>query len=165
MNALLGTSLDVVEDYYAAESEPIRICADVSRVETLAIFNDKYLLDNSLLKFIRGIRSGAKAGLVDVNLELLEVPYQLEATASQEENGGKNSAVKPTFPKAREIYYNPEPRGYLETDENATLTFPSVLREKYRPLFIEKVLEPLRRGGRYLLGRVLQYRSGRHLGL
>ena len=212
-------------------SEPIRICADVSRVETLAIFNDKYLLDNSLLKFIRGIRpggylvvntvnsreellekavpevrellaggtfnlvlldasgaaqqqlkrnlpgtpilgainriiellppddfreafrqelarkfSGAKAGLVDVNLELLEVPYQLEAAASQAGNGGKNAVEKTKPPKAREIYYNPEPRGYLETDENATLTFPSVLGEKYRPLFIEKVLEPLHRG-------------------
>ena len=213
-------------------AQPIRICSDVSRVETLAVFNDKYLLDNSLLKFIRGIRpggylvvntvnsreeliekavsevrdllaggtfnlvlldatgaaqqqlkrnlpgtpilgainriiellppdafreafrhelagkfSGAKAGLVDINLELLEVPYQLSAaTVGQTGDGDRNTEGKIIAPKAKEIYYNPELRGYLETDEDATLTFPSVLGDKYRPLFIEKVLKPLRQG-------------------
>ncbi|MCK4379014.1 MAG: 2-oxoacid:acceptor oxidoreductase family protein, partial [Deltaproteobacteria bacterium] len=212
-------------------AEPIRICSDVSRVETLAVFNDKYLLDNSLLKFIRGIRSGgylvvntvnsreeliekavpevrdllaggtfnlvlldasgaaqqqlkrnlpgtpilgainriiellppdafreafrhelagkfsgAKAGLVDINLELLEVPYQLSAATGSQTDDGGSTAEKVMVTKAREIYYDPELRGYLESDEDATLTFPSVLGDKYRPLFIEKVLKPLRQG-------------------
>ncbi len=212
-------------------SEPIRICSDVSRVETLAVFNDKYLLDNSLLKFIRGICpggylvvntinsreellekaipevreligggtfnlvlldasgaarqqlkrnlpgtpilgainrviellppddfreafrqelagkfSGAKAGLVDINLELLEVPYQLSAVTDCRTDDGGSTAEKATAPKAKEIYYEPESQGYLESDEYATMTFPSVLGDKYRPLFIEKVLKPLSQG-------------------
>ncbi len=37
---------------------PIRNCSNVTKTEILAIFNDKYLLDNSLLPYIKGIKNG-----------------------------------------------------------------------------------------------------------
>ena len=37
--------------------EPIRNCSNVDSFDILSIFNDKYLLDNSLLKFINGIKN------------------------------------------------------------------------------------------------------------
>ncbi|HDS15932.1 MAG TPA: 4Fe-4S dicluster domain-containing protein [Proteobacteria bacterium] len=221
MNARVGTA-------------PIRNCSDVSKVETLAVFNDKYLLDDSLLGFIRGIKAGGylvvntcksfaelqaqasvevrrllagaafnvvlldatgaslarlkrnlpgtpilgainriiellpgksfieafrkelaskftgpKAVLVDVNLELLEVPYELipaaRGKAARAVSGIEKAVEK--VPPAKKIYYDPPlSRGYHENDEHATLTFPSVLGDKYRPLFIETVLRPLQRG-------------------
>ncbi|RLB66556.1 MAG: hypothetical protein DRH03_12065, partial [Deltaproteobacteria bacterium] len=218
-------------------TEPIRNCSDVSKMETLAVFNDKYLLDNSLLGFIKGVKpggylvvntikseielarqatpevqellakaafnlvlldatgaslaqlkrnlpgtpilgainrivellpvkefneafrselatkfSGPKAGLVDINMELLEVPYELipakvssiKTDVATDEISGRPAVVEPVVKK---IYYDPPlTRGYHRDDENATLTFPSVLGDKYRPLFIEKVLEPLQKG-------------------
>jgi pyruvate-ferredoxin/flavodoxin oxidoreductase len=36
--------------------EPIRNCSNVDSFDILSVFNDKYLLDNSLLKFIKGIK-------------------------------------------------------------------------------------------------------------
>ncbi len=218
-------------------TEPIRNCSDVSKVETLAVFNDKYLLDNSLLKFIKGVKAGGylvvntvksydelkslatpevrgllekaafslvlldatgasvkllkrnlpgtpilgainriiellpgdefnkafrselagkfkgqKAKLVDINMELLEVPYELVkarksaslSSVAEAGAGGNGTAVKPLVKK---IYYDPPvSRGYDESDEDAVITFPSVLGDKYRPLFIEKVLKPIQRG-------------------
>ncbi len=38
--------------------EPIRNCSNVDSFDILAVFNDKYLLDNSLLQFIKGIKNG-----------------------------------------------------------------------------------------------------------
>jgi pyruvate-ferredoxin/flavodoxin oxidoreductase len=213
--------------------QPIRICSDVSRVETLAIFNDKYLLSNSLYKFIKGIKpggdlivntvksaeelkeqatpeirellenaafnlvlldatgasrehlkrnlpgtpilgvinriinllpeaefkeafkseltskfKGSKAALVEVNLGLLEVPYQLIPAPVQKVAGEeKKGAEVRQEPVKKPIHYTPKfARSYLEDDENAALTFPSVLGEEYRPLFIDRVLKPLQKG-------------------
>ena len=213
--------------------QPIRICSDVSRVKTLAIFNDKYLLSNSLYKFIKGIKpggdlivntvksaeelkeqatpeirellenaafnlvlldatgasrehlkrnlpgtpilgvinriinllpeaefkeafkseltskfKGSKAALVEVNLGLLEVPYQLIPAPVQKVAGEeKKSAEVRQEPAKKPIHYTPKfSRSYLEDDENAALTFPSVLGEEYRPLFIDRVLKPLQKG-------------------
>ncbi|MBN2809775.1 MAG: 2-oxoacid:acceptor oxidoreductase family protein, partial [Deltaproteobacteria bacterium] len=217
-------------------TRPIRNCSDVSKMETLAVFNDKYLLDNSLLGFLKGVKaggylvvntvkseadlsrqatpevrallekavfnlvlldasgaslaqlkrnlpgtpilgainrivellpaqdfksafrseltskfSGAKAAMVDVNMELLEVPYELVPA----KNGALPVAkAQPAAvgaataePVRKRIYYDPpHSRGYHPDDEHASLTFPSVLGDKYRPLFIEKVLEPLQKG-------------------
>ncbi len=212
-------------------SEPIRICSDVSKVETLAVFNDKYMLDNSLLKFIKGIKpggylivntvksenelqqqaspevreqlekrgfnlvlldatgasrellkrnlpgtpilgainriiellpkdefmkafrdelagkfKGGKAKLVDINLKLLEVPYELIPARQQKEREKNASGSETKTPISLKINYDPPAQGYSEDDENAVLTFPSVQGEKYRPLFVEKVLKPLQKG-------------------
>ncbi|MEA3334061.1 MAG: 2-oxoacid:acceptor oxidoreductase family protein [Pseudomonadota bacterium] len=218
-------------------TQAIRNCSDVSKMETLAVFNDKYLLDNSLLGLIKGVKSGGylvvntvksfaelvlhatsevrvllekavfnlvlldatgaslaqlkrnlpgtpilgainriiellpvkafneafrselaskftgqKAALVDINMELLEVPYELipaqaDSTAT---SGAEVETVKSPVAAgdlAKKIYYDPPlSRGYHKDDEFATLTFPSVLGENYRPLFIEKVLDPLQKG-------------------
>ncbi len=218
-------------------TQPIRNCSDVSKMETLAVFNDKYLLDNSLLGFIKGVKSGGylvvntvknvddlksqatpdvrvllenaafnlvlldatgaslaqlkrnlpgtpilgainriiellpaddfnaafrselaskfsgqKAALVDINMELLEVPYELipaKGGSSRTENPSVEAgkAQTGTEPVVKKIYYDPPlSRGYNKDDEHATLTFPAVLGDKYRSLFIEKVLEPLQKG-------------------
>ncbi len=219
-------------------TKPIRNCSDVRKVETLAVFNDKYLLDYSLLGFIKGIKadgylivntvksydelkrlatvevrelienasfnlvlldatgasvsllkrnlpgtpilgainriiellpkdkfneafrselagkfSGQKAKLVDINMELLEVPYELIGVQKSSNKGvaaksaAVNTASSESQPLVKKIYYDPPAsRGYDESDENATITFPSVLGDKYRPLFIEKVLKPMQKG-------------------
>ena len=218
-------------------TKPIRICSDVSKVETLAVFNDKYLLDNSLMNFIKGVKaggylllntvksydevklqatvevrellenasfnlvlldatgasvaqlkrnlpgtpilgainriiellpgaefnkafrselagkfSGHKAKLVDINMELLEVPYEIiEVQVVADKNSRKpadsDSSSDERQPLIKKIYYDPPvSRGYSKSDENAALTFPSVLGDEYRPLFIEKVLKPIQRG-------------------
>ncbi|MCK5915930.1 MAG: 2-oxoacid:acceptor oxidoreductase family protein, partial [Deltaproteobacteria bacterium] len=219
-------------------TQPIRICSDVSKVETLAVFNDKYLLDNSLLGFIKGVKAGGylvvntvesyadlklkataevrellenapfnlvlldatgasvaqlkrnlpgtpilgainriiqllpgaefgeafrselagkftgqKAKLVDVNMELLEVPYELIGAQVKPGQPVKKAAktgaasAPQNKPLVKKIFYDPPvSRGYSKSDEDAVLTFPSVLGDKYRPLFIEKVLKPIQRG-------------------
>ncbi len=212
--------------------KPIRICSDVSRVETLAIFNDKYLYDNSLVRFIRGIKPGGyliintikgideliecsgedvrpllegaafnvvlldatgaakaslkrnlpgtpilgainriikllpeaefkkafhtelaskfkgrKEALVKVNLELLEVPYELIPARCQAVGSAAEKVSQGKAPAVHKIHYDAVAScGYSEEDENAVLTFPSVLGKDYRPLFIEKVLKPLQKG-------------------
>ena len=218
-------------------TQPIRNCSDVSKMETLAVFNDKYLLDNSLLGLIKGVKpggylvvntvkseaelslkatpevraelenaafnlvlldatgaslgqlkrnlpgtpilgainrivgllpakafneafrselaskfSGSKAGLVDINMELLEVAYELipAKNSSLDKEGSEivnGNTLVDAAPVVKKIYYDPPlTRGYHADDEHAALTFPSVLGDKYRPLFIEKVLQPMQKG-------------------
>ncbi|MBW1646349.1 MAG: 2-oxoacid:acceptor oxidoreductase family protein, partial [Deltaproteobacteria bacterium] len=216
--------------------QPIRNCSNVVKMEILSIFNDKYLLDNSLLPFIRGIKANghlivntvkdlaklkaaatpevkellesgtfnivlldathaalgklkrnlpgtpilgvinriskllpagrfreafrqelaAKFGskkpeMIDVNLELLDVPYEVvqRSTAAGNRagaNGDAGSESEAAASPAAEITFRPEPPAYHLDDERATPVFPTVFGPGYRDKFISEVLKPLQRG-------------------
>ncbi|MBN2232261.1 MAG: 2-oxoacid:acceptor oxidoreductase family protein [Deltaproteobacteria bacterium] len=115
---------------------------------------------------------GKKPGMIDVNLELLDVPYTLveartagtaTATATEvaadpaagEGTTGKTAVAAATVidggmmekpPAAPESWFTPVAGGYREEDEQATILFPSVLGEEYALRFNDDVLEPMLRG-------------------
>jgi len=91
-----------------------------------------------------------KPHLVDKNLTLLKVPFDVIGTKFKLENGRKNENASldsnKENPKKEKLIFNIPEETYLEDDELATLDFPNLYKEKYFDKFVNDVLKPFQQG-------------------